>query len=167
MSSRRGSSHFRKVFRGGRGDGGGRGDRGGRGDFGGRGGRGGRGGWRGKTKTVKAGSLLPTDGISNDEKFESARLANQIDEAMGFPRYESGPKKVGWLVNMHTVCIPSFRGMPWDRWSHAQGQCLCGCLYRHCWKTKTIQEAKPRWITTFWTTLGGHSKQHCPMTHTL
>lgn len=62
-----------------------------------------RGGFKGRTKTVTAGNLLPTDGTSNNEKFEAARLSSQIDEAFGFPRYESGPKKVGWLVNMHTV----------------------------------------------------------------
>ena len=85
MSSGRGySSYKRPSFRGGRG---------GRGDSG-------RGG---KIRTVTAGSLLPTDGTSNNEKFEAERLVGRIDEAMGFPRYESGPKKVGWLVNMRTV----------------------------------------------------------------
>lgn len=69
--------------------------RGGRGDY--------RGGYKGKPKTVTIGSLLPTDGTSNNEKFEAARLSNRIDESFGFSRYESGPKKVGWLVNMHTV----------------------------------------------------------------
>ncbi|KAL7272628.1 DNA polymerase epsilon catalytic subunit [Rhizina undulata] len=58
-----------------------------------------------KTKTVTAGSLLPTDGTSMDEKFERVRLGNQIDEAMGFARYESGPKKVGWLINMQSTTI--------------------------------------------------------------
>ncbi|RPB25462.1 DNA polymerase epsilon catalytic subunit A [Terfezia boudieri ATCC MYA-4762] len=89
MSSRRGNNfHKRGSFRGGPGDSGR-----------------GRGGYRGRLKTVTAGNLLPTDGISNSEKFESARLSNQIDEAYGFPRYESGPKKVGWLVNMHTTIL--------------------------------------------------------------
>lgn len=86
MSSRRGNNAYKRgSFRGG-------------GDSGR-----GRGGYRGKPKTVTAGNLLPTDGTSNSEKFEAARLSSQIDEAYGFPRYESGPKKVGWLVNMHTV----------------------------------------------------------------
>ena len=72
--------------------------------------RGGRGGWGdggrgGKLRTVTAGSLLPTDGTSNNEKFEAERLVSRIDEAMGFPKYESGPKKVGWLVNMRTVLL--------------------------------------------------------------
>jgi DNA polymerase epsilon subunit 1 len=56
---------------------------------------------------VAAGSLLVTDGTSSgEEKFEALRIANDIDERMGFARYESGPKKVGWLVNMKSVsCI--------------------------------------------------------------
>lgn len=104
MPSRRGNTHFKRPP--GRGRDGGGGGGGGRGrEFGaGGGGRGGRSSGRyQKTKTVTAGSLLPTDGMSNNEKFEAARIANGIDEAMGFPRFESGPKKVGWLVNMHTV----------------------------------------------------------------
>ena len=74
-----------------------------------------RGGYRGggnsgggrfrKTKTITASSLLATDGTSGEERFESLRLANDIDERMGFPRFEAGPKKVGWLVNMKSVSL--------------------------------------------------------------
>lgn len=57
-----------------------------------------------KTKTIAASSLLATDGTSSgEEKFEAIRLANEIDERMGFPRFDSGPRKVGWLINMHSV----------------------------------------------------------------
>lgn len=86
MSSRRGgSTSFKHSFRGGHtGRGGGR--------------------FESKPKSVAAGSLLSTDITNNNEKFEAARLSNSIDELMGFQRYEAGPKKVGWLVNMHTVC---------------------------------------------------------------
>lgn len=80
MASRRGSTHYKRAFRGGRG-----------------------GGRFQKTRTIAAGSLLATDGTSGEEKFESLRIANEIDERMGFARYESGPKKVGWLVNMKSV----------------------------------------------------------------
>lgn len=58
-----------------------------------------------KTKTYEKSSLLATDRTSNEERFEATRLANQIDEKMGFVRYESGPKRVGWLINMHSVCF--------------------------------------------------------------
>lgn len=45
------------------------------------------------------------EATSADEKLEAARLAHSIDEAMGFARYDSGKKKVGWLVNMHQTEI--------------------------------------------------------------
>jgi DNA polymerase epsilon subunit 1 len=58
-----------------------------------------------KPKTVDASSLRSTEATSQNEKLESNRLANRIDEAMGFPRFDSGKKKVGWLVNMHSTTI--------------------------------------------------------------
>lgn len=87
---------FKKEFRGGPRNGSGRG---------GGGGSGARASGRyQKTKTYEKSSLLATDRTSNEERFEATRLANQIDEKMGFVRYESGPKRVGWLINMHSVC---------------------------------------------------------------
>jgi len=56
-------------------------------------------------KTIAANSLLATDGTSGEARFESLRLANDIDERMGFPRFEAGPRKVGWLVNMKSVSL--------------------------------------------------------------
>lgn len=58
-----------------------------------------------KPKTVEASSLRGTEGTWQNEKLESTRLANRIDESMGFARFESGKKKVGWLVNMHSTTI--------------------------------------------------------------
>ncbi|KAH0609527.1 uncharacterized protein H6S33_013013 [Morchella sextelata] len=85
-------------------------------NFRGRGGsRGGKGGEFGsgvraggrykKTKTIDAKSLLATDGTSVEEKFENTRLANEIDDRMGFERFESGSRKIGWLINMHATTI--------------------------------------------------------------
>jgi DNA polymerase epsilon subunit 1 len=45
------------------------------------------------------------EGTSADEKIERAALAQQIDEEMGFARYESGRKKEGWLVNVQPTTI--------------------------------------------------------------
>ncbi|KAI0129159.1 DNA polymerase epsilon [Xylariales sp. AK1849] len=45
------------------------------------------------------------EGTSADEKAERAALAHQIDEEMGFARYESGRKKEGWLVNVQPTTI--------------------------------------------------------------
>lgn len=58
-----------------------------------------------KAPTFTANSLRPSEGTSQDEKLEATRLAHSIDESMGFARYESGKKKVGWLCNMHSTTI--------------------------------------------------------------
>ncbi|KAL5120346.1 DNA polymerase epsilon catalytic subunit [Pleosporales sp. CAS-2024a] len=58
-----------------------------------------------KPRTIEASSLRSTEGTSQNEKLEATRLANRIDESMGFSRFESGKKKVGWLVNMHSTTI--------------------------------------------------------------
>ncbi|KAI9784426.1 MAG: DNA polymerase epsilon catalytic subunit [Peltula sp. TS41687] len=58
-----------------------------------------------KAPTFTADSLRPSEGTSQDEKLEATRLAHSIDESMGFARYESGKKRVGWLCNMHSTAI--------------------------------------------------------------
>lgn len=58
-----------------------------------------------KTGTVAAHSLLRTERTSKTEKFESVRLANKIDESMGFARYEAGRKRIGWLCNMKSTTV--------------------------------------------------------------
>ncbi|OCL01676.1 DNA polymeras-like protein epsilon [Glonium stellatum] len=58
-----------------------------------------------KPKTVDASSLRSTEATSQHEKLESTRLAHRIDEAMGFARYDSGKKKIGWLCNMHSTSV--------------------------------------------------------------
>jgi DNA polymerase epsilon subunit 1 len=54
-----------------------------------------------KTFAAKSGS----EATSADEKREAVKLAHSIDEAQGFPRYDSGKKRVGWLVNLHSTTI--------------------------------------------------------------
>lgn len=58
-----------------------------------------------RTKTVDASTLRSGEANSQDEKIEANRLAHSIDESMGFARYDSGKKKVGWLCNMHSTSI--------------------------------------------------------------
>lgn len=58
-----------------------------------------------RAKTVDASTLRASEATSQDEKVQSTRLANSIDESMGFARYESGKKKIGWLCNMHSITI--------------------------------------------------------------
>lgn len=65
-----------------------------------------------KSKTVEFSSLRSTEATSQDEKFEAIRLANSIDEKLGFPRFEAGEKRAGWLINMHSTSIedPNVQG---------------------------------------------------------
>lgn len=73
--------------------------RGNRGNSSFRGGRGrGRGGAGGEP-----GPKREDDGTQLAEKFEQARLEDEIDEKLGFARIQEGPKKEAWLVNMHPV----------------------------------------------------------------
>ncbi|PSN62480.1 DUF1744-domain-containing protein [Corynespora cassiicola Philippines] len=58
-----------------------------------------------KSKTIDSSTLRNSEATSQNEKLEATRLANRIDESMGFPRYESGKKKVGWLCNMHSTTL--------------------------------------------------------------
>lgn len=39
------------------------------------------------------------------KRFQEVGVTDELDEKLGFPRYEAGPKKIGWLVNMHSVCL--------------------------------------------------------------
>lgn len=45
--------------------------------------------------------------IDGMTKLEAAQKIDQIDSMMGFDRYDAGPKKVGWLINIHPTLIPS------------------------------------------------------------
>ena len=61
------------------------------------------------TKTIEASTLRSTEATSQDEKLQATRLANSIDEAMGFARYDAGKKRTGWLYNMHSTSIEDVR----------------------------------------------------------
>lgn len=70
---------------------------------------GGGGGGRGGGKRAYHGPSRPrtfaassnrAEATSTDEKWERTRLAHQIDENMGFARYEAGRPREGWLVNV-------------------------------------------------------------------
>ena len=58
-----------------------------------------------RPKAVEFSSLRSTEATSQNEKFEAVRLADSIDESLGFPRFDSGEKRVGWLINMHSTSI--------------------------------------------------------------
>ncbi|SLM36534.1 dna polymerase epsilon catalytic subunit a [Lasallia pustulata] len=58
-----------------------------------------------RTKTFEASTVRASEANSQEEKIEATRLAHTIDESMGFARYDSGKKKVGWLCNMHSTTL--------------------------------------------------------------
>lgn len=69
--------------------------------------KGGKQAYHGPTKTKTfAAAKSGTEATSADEKREAVALAHSIDEAMGFARYESGKKKIGWLVNLKPTRVP-------------------------------------------------------------
>lgn len=49
------------------------------------------------------------DGSQTQERFENARINDEVDEKLGFVRLNEGPKQEGWLVNMHPVRVFSTR----------------------------------------------------------
>jgi DNA polymerase epsilon subunit 1 len=67
--------------------------------------RGGKQAYHGPRKAKTFAATSRNEGTLADEKLEANRLAHSIDEAMGFARYESGKKKLGWLVNLKPTSI--------------------------------------------------------------
>ncbi|KAK4099131.1 DUF1744-domain-containing protein [Parathielavia hyrcaniae] len=68
--------------------------------------RGGKAAYHGsRTRTFAASSGARGEATSNDEKWERTALAHQIDENMGFARYDAGRKREGWLVNVQPTSI--------------------------------------------------------------
>lgn len=69
---------------------------------------------------------LPTGGgtrpeASNvDQRFEDVRILDNLEIPFGFERYQEGPERLGWLLNMHevnwrkkaNVCMYSFKPFP-------------------------------------------------------
>ncbi len=58
-----------------------------------------------RPRAIDSSELRASELTSQDEKVRATRLANSIDEAMGFPRFDSGKKRVGWLYNMHSTTL--------------------------------------------------------------
>lgn len=74
----------------------------------------GRGRGRGSSSAVKSNATPKQDdeGTRLAERFEQVELYDGIDDKLGFSRIQEGPKKEGWLVNMHPVeCRFSIQGL--------------------------------------------------------
>lgn len=53
---------------------------------------------------------LPKGGGSNeqsnvDQRFEDVAVLDSLETRFGFDRYQEGPERLGWLLNMHEVCF--------------------------------------------------------------
>ncbi|KAI0041486.1 DUF1744-domain-containing protein [Auriscalpium vulgare] len=67
----------------------------------------GRGRGRGAYNAPKADPALSRDdeGTQQAERFERVALNDEIDEKLGFGRIQEGPRREGWLINMHPTLI--------------------------------------------------------------
>ncbi|KAJ2559538.1 DNA polymerase epsilon catalytic subunit [Coemansia sp. RSA 1933] len=95
-----------------------------------RGGRGGRGGFSGRRQLLPLGGddedvameeAFP-DGTSGDNdrsaddhggsynsiefRNDAVQIIDQVDSKLGFERYQEGPTRLGWMVNMHATSVP-------------------------------------------------------------
>jgi DNA polymerase epsilon subunit 1 len=43
------------------------------------------------------------DPTNIDQRFEDAQRLVDIEDRFGFERYQEGPERLGWLLNMHAV----------------------------------------------------------------
>lgn len=71
--------------------------------------RGGKQAYHGARTTRTFAASGRNEATSADEKWERTRLAHQIDENMGFARYEGGKRKEGWLVNVQPTSVEDDR----------------------------------------------------------
>lgn len=50
---------------------------------------------------------LPSKAVDSptnvDQRFEDIRVLDELETKFGFDRYEGGPERLGWLINMHAV----------------------------------------------------------------
>ncbi|RKF60362.1 DNA polymerase epsilon catalytic subunit A [Erysiphe neolycopersici] len=68
-------------------------------------GHGGKQAYQGPRGLKKFSPTNRNEKTSVHEKRDAVKLADSIDEAHGFMRYESGKKKIGWLVNIKSTSI--------------------------------------------------------------
>lgn len=71
-------------------------------------------------QTISVSSLRVSEATSQNEKAEAVALAHNLDERMGFVRYDSGKPRLGWLCNMHSTSIYEFGNHGRDK-ERAQG----------------------------------------------
>lgn len=77
--------------------------------------RGFRGRGRGGSSAARSNVTPKQDdeGTRLAERFEQVQLYDDIDDKLGFARIQEGPKREGWLVNMHPVEYSFSIQYPW------------------------------------------------------
>lgn len=101
--------------------------------------RGGKVAYHGPRQKTFAASTR-AEGTSADEKWERTRLAQTIDENMGFARYESGKKREGWLVGIQPTAIED------DRLPHGRAALDCYFLEENGGQYKATIEYEPYFL---------------------
>lgn len=72
------------------------------------GGRGGR-AYRAPSAQSKAVAVVQPFAATRDEgtyaeqRFDDVAMQDEIDEKLGFFKFQDGPQKLGWLINQHAV----------------------------------------------------------------
>ncbi|GAA6015444.1 hypothetical protein JCM8202_002471 [Rhodotorula sphaerocarpa] len=77
-----------------------------RGSWRGRGGRGRGGGRGGYGQPPGAGIKTATEGTKEEDRVEDAKMWDELDQNLGFPKFQEGPSRQGWLVNMKETLVP-------------------------------------------------------------
>jgi hypothetical protein len=88
--------------------------------------RGQRGRGRGGSGAARSDAILKQDdeGTRLAERCEQVKTYDEIDDKLGFFRVQEGPKKEGWLVNMHPVECSLFNSMLMALLAEAQLPCV-------------------------------------------
>ncbi|KAF4126175.1 DNA polymerase epsilon subunit 1 [Geosmithia morbida] len=101
--------------------------------------RGGKTAYHGPRQRTFAASTR-AEGTSADEKWERTRLAQTIDDNMGFSRYDSGKKREGWMVGIQPTSIED------DRLPHGRAALDCYFLEEDGGHFKATIEYEPYFL---------------------
>ncbi|KAF9897284.1 DNA polymerase epsilon catalytic subunit, partial [Lobosporangium transversale] len=56
---------------------------------------------------AQAQAFVPTgdEGTLMEQRFDDVALQDEIDEKLGFLKFQEGPEKLGWLINQHATIV--------------------------------------------------------------
>ena len=98
---------------------------------------GGRGGGRGGYGQQAGGGLkTATEGTREEDRVEDAKIWDQLDDKLGFPKFQEGHSRQGWLVNMKEVSLP--RSLS----PQVYGELMLHASRRHSYRTSSRGPAR-------------------------